>query len=367
MEVACEGNRPEVQAGSCSAESGGVSSGSFPPGRSGSAPGGYPHPLLTVDQVPPGQVIAAMPAYNEERYIAKTIVGARKYADVVLVVDDGSSDATVEIARALGALVIQHQTNQGYGGALRTIFETARTVQADALVILDADGQHSPEDIPPLLTRLDGGADVVIGSRFLDGSKGEIPAYRKVGMKVLDEMTEFAGSGLQVSDSQSGFRAYGKRAIEAVHISGEGMSAGSEILIQAADAGLVIAEVPITVRYDIEGTSSENPFSHGLGVLMNIVRLISLRRPLVFFGIPGTVFTVVGLAAELYAFSEFYRAGQFHYLVFTGGLFSLLLGLLLATAGMILYSLVQIMQGEVGKGNGSCKCTPASETFEQKV
>lgn len=367
VETTCEGNGPKVKVRACSAGVGAVSPGYIPSTQTGEVQRESTLSSLSLDQVPAGQVIAAMPAHNEEQYIAKTVLGAQKYVDLVLVVDDGSSDATVEIARALGALVIQHETNQGYGGALRTIFGVARAVQAHALVILDADGQHSPDDIPPLLTCLDDGADVVIGSRFLDGSKGEIPAYRKVGMKVLDEMTEFAGSGLQVSDSQSGFRAYGKRAIEAVHISGEGMSAGSEILIQAADAGLVIAEVPITVRYDIEGTSSENPFSHGLGVLMNIVRLISLRRPLVFFGIPGTVFTVVGLAAELYAFSEFYRAGQFHYLVFTGGLFSLLLGLLLATAGMILYSLVQIMQGEVGKGNGSCKCTPASETFEQKV
>lgn len=289
--------------------------------------------------------VAAMPAYNEEQYIAKTIIGAQKYVDLVLVIDDGSSDVTVEIAQALGALVIRHRTNQGYGGALRTIFSVSRTLGADALVVLDSDGQHNPGDIPALLNGLDGGSDVVIGSRFLDGSKSDIPAYRKVGMKVLDTATQFAGGGLKVSDSQSGFRAYGRRAIETVHVTGEGMSAGSEILIQAADAGLAIAEVPITVRYDIEGTSSENPVSHGVGVLMNIVRLISCRRPLIFFGIPGFIFTVVGLVAELYAFSEYYRAGQFHYIIFTGGIAFLMLGLLLVTSGLILYSLVQIMQG----------------------
>jgi len=205
----------------------------------------------------------------------------------------------------------------------------------------------------------------VIGSRFLDGSKGDIPAYRKVGMKVLDTATQFAGGDLKVSDSQSGFRAYGRRAIEAVHVTGEGMSAGSEILIQAADAGLQIAEVPITVRYDIEGTSSENPVSHGVGVLMNIVRLISLRRPLVFFGIPGALFTGFGLVAELYAFSEFYRAGQFHYIVLTGGIFSLMLGLLLATSGLILYSLVEIMQSSGVKA--SAQGPRRSKTVEQHL
>jgi hypothetical protein len=102
--------------------------------------------------------------------------------------------------------------------------------------------------------------------------------------------------------------------------------------------------VPIKVRYDIAGTSSENPVSHGVGVLMNIVRLISLRRPLVFFGIPGVLFTLAGLGAEIYTFSEYYRTGAFHYIVFTGGFSMLILGLLLGTVGIILYSLVQILE-----------------------
>jgi hypothetical protein len=127
------------------------------------------------------------------------------------------------------------------------------------------------------------------------------------------------------------------------------MSAGSEILIQAGDHHLQVAEVPIRVRYDIEGTSSENPVSHGIGVLMNIVRLISLRRPLVFFGIPGAFFTLAGIGAEIYTFSGTTRPGQFHYIVFTGGFSMLILGLLLATVGIILYSLVQIMSRGAGE------------------
>jgi hypothetical protein len=199
---------------------------------------------------------------------------------------------------------------------------------------------------PRLLAELRQGNDVVIGSRFVEGSAGDIPAYRKVGMKVLDTATTLAGNNLAITDSQSGFRAYGRKAIEAIHISGEGMSAGSEILIQISDHRLKVAEVPIRVRYDIEGTSSENPVSHGVGVLMNIVKLISFRRPLVFFGIPGTLFALLGIGAEIYTFSEYYRTAQFHYIVFTGGFSMLILGLLLATVGIILYSLVQIMQGQ---------------------
>jgi len=313
--------------------------------------------ILLVDSVatrPKGEragsirTLVAMPAYNEEAYIAKTVLGARQHADRVLVVDDGSQDDTVPIAEALGAIVVRHTTNKGYGGALQTIFSTARDLGAEELVIIDSDGQHSPGDISRLLTELRRGNDVVIGSRFVEGSAGDIPAYRKVGMKVLDTATTLAGNNLAITDSQSGFRAYGRKAIEAIHISGEGMSAGSEILIQISDHRLKVAEVPIRVRYDIEGTSSENPVSHGVGVLMNIVKLISLRRPLVFFGIPGAVFTLAGIGAEIYTFSEYYRTGAFHYIVFTGGFSMLILGLLLGTVGIILYSLVQIMQGSGG-------------------
>ena len=292
------------------------------------------------------RTIVAMPAYNEEAHIAEVITGAKQYADIVLVVDDGSYDNTVSIAIGLGAMVIHHDVNKGYGGALQTIFSTARDLSAEELVIIDSDGQHDCSDIPRLLAELRNGNDVVIGSRF-NGVRGEgIPLYRKVGMKVLDIATMLAGNNLTVTDSQSGFRAYGKRAIEAINIDAYGMSAGSEILIKISDNNFRVAEVPIRVRYDLEGTSSENPVSHGVGVLMNIVRLISLRYPLVFFGIPGLLFTLAGIGAEIYTFSEYYQTGAFHYIVFTGGFSILILGLLLATVGMILYSLVQIMQGQ---------------------
>jgi glycosyltransferase involved in cell wall biosynthesis len=306
--------------------------------------------------------IVAMPAFNEEKYIAKTIVGAKKYADAVLVVDDGSYDDTVEIARALGAIVVQHRENQGYGGALKTIFNTTRKLGAEELVILDADGQHNPGDIPKLLDGLKSGNDVVIGSRFVEGMDSYIPRYRKIGMKVLDTATQFAGD-IKVTDSQSGFRAYGRRAIEAIRLNGNGMSAGSEILVQIGRHNLKVAETPIKVRYDIEETSSQNPLSHGFSVLANIIKMIGSRKPIWFFGAPGFVITGVGLITGFLAFSEYYSTSMFHYPFSIACALTLIMGLLLITSGLILNFLVNVMgvhRGVEGPGISQNQNLPSS-------
>jgi glycosyltransferase involved in cell wall biosynthesis len=286
------------------------------------------------------KVLAAMPAYNEEKYIAKTIIGTKKYVDQVLIVDDGSTDATREIAEDLGAIVVHHEKNSGYGAALQTIFAKARDLHVDALVILDADGQHDPRDVARLLEALATcDADVIIGSRFVKGNGNHIPGYRKVGMKVLDSATKIAG-GAKVNDSQSGFRAYGKRAIDVIYPNGDGMSAGSEILIQISDHNLRIAEVPINVRYDIEDTSTQNPVKHGLSVLSNIIGLISYRRPLPAFGIPGCILIVSGFLAELWVLAELRTTGVFHDVLAIGSAFVMVLGMILIITGLILNYLV---------------------------
>jgi len=289
------------------------------------------------------KVMAALPAYNEELYLPSIIEKTKKYVDIVLVVDDCSSDCTSELSKIMGAYVISHPENRGYGGALQTIFATARDLDIEALVILDSDGQHNPDEIPNLLEPLLVGADVVIGSRFMDKSKNTVPGYRKVGMKVLDTATFIAGVK-NVSDTQSGFRAYGKKAINLIDLQGNGMSAGSEILIQCSDKKLEFAEVPIKVRYDIEETSSQNPVSHGLSVLTNIISLISYRRPLLSFGVPGLLIVLAGFVIGGYVFSRFVNYGVFHYILFMIVAFLFVLGLLLITTGIILNSLIKIVK-----------------------
>lgn len=228
--------------------------------------------------------IAAMPAYNEALAISEVIKGCQKYVDRVVVVDDGSTDTTADIAESLGAFVVRHENNKGYGAALKNCFETARQLGADAMVILDSDGQHDPSEIPKLIKPLENGFDLVIGSRFVNGNGKDVPVYRKFGMKILDIATYIVG-GLNVTDSQSGFRAYGRRAIANIDLSCTDMSAGSEILIRAFDHKLKFTEVEIFCRYDLNDCSSENPFSHGTKVLVWTLREMKNRRPFYYFSV----------------------------------------------------------------------------------
>jgi glycosyltransferase involved in cell wall biosynthesis len=288
-------------------------------------------------------IIAALPAYNEETYLAKIIPLIQSYVDLVIVVDDGSTDATSSISQQMGAHVIKHPENRGYGAALQTIFSAAREFNADALVIMDSDGQHDPKDIEKVLEPLLKGADVVIGSRFLDTTKNTVPKYRQIGMKMLDTATAAAG-GEKGIDTQSGFRAYGKKAINVINISGTGMSAGSEILIQIQDKNLSIVEVPINVRYDIEDTSTQNPVTHGVLVFYNIIQMISYRRPLPIFGIPGFVLVIIGFLFGSWAITEYYATATFPFVLsMIGGVF-VMMGLLLLIAALILNYLVVFVE-----------------------
>jgi len=296
--------------------------------------------------------IAAMPAYNEERSIAKMVIGAKKYVDQVVVVDDGSSDSIAEIAEALGAYVVRHERNGGYGAALRTCFETARKMGADHMVILDSDGQHDPAEIEQLLKPLDRGMDLVIGSRFCNGNGREVPAYRKAGMKVLDAATTAAG-GISVTDSQSGFRAYGRRAINSIIINGSDMSAGSEILLQAKDNNFKVEEVEIHCSYNVERASTQNPVSHGIKVLLDLLHDMELRRPLFYFTLPGMILAGVGLVMGLDFLRNFYHGGSLSYGPTILMILLTLVGSFMVFTGIILHSISSVIDRAVQRINSS--------------
>ena len=287
-----------------------------------------------------------IPAYNEGLGIGSIVLQAQQHADHVIVVDDGSLDRTAVIARLAGADVIRFEENGGKAKAMMAGFSRARDLGYEVIVTLDGDGQHDPDEIPAVAAPvLAGEADLVIGSRFLD-IKAEIPKYRVAGQKVLNGFTNLSTDGEFVTtDSQSGFRALGRRALENLTFASEGYSIESDMIAHFAPLGLAMTEVPISVSYDVPNKHKKNPVSHGFGVLARIVGLIGYRRPLLSFGIPGVFITLFGIGAEIHVFSELYRTGAFHYIVFTGGFVALILGLMLVTSGLILNSLTMITKG----------------------
>ncbi|MCW4024556.1 MAG: glycosyltransferase family 2 protein [Candidatus Bathyarchaeota archaeon] len=244
-------------------------------------------------------IVAGIPAYNEEKTIAKVVLGAQKHVHTVIVCDDGSSDLTGEIAERLGAVVIRHRRNLGYGAALQSVFKRARELNADVLVTIDSDGQHDPSEIPRVINPIkEGIADVVLGSRFIDEQgTADMPAYRQMGVKVITKLSNGASKNT-ISDSQSGFRAYSKFAIETLgDISEDGMSASLELIRAVNKTGLRLHEVPVSCKYgDSVGvkTSTSHPFSHGVGLIMSIVRLVVEDRPIMYLGAPGALSLTVG-------------------------------------------------------------------------
>lgn len=258
--------------------------------------------------------LACLPAYNEETAIGSAILKAKQFVDKVVIVDDGSTDDTVTIAQLAGAEIFRHEINKGYGVAIQSCFAVAKAENADVMVIIDADGQHNPDDIPRLIDPvINEGYDFVIGSRFLD--KGTtIPHYRKLGIQFLTKCTNF-GIEQEVSDSQSGFRAYSKKAINTLQGRIQGMGIGSELIISAHEAGLKIKEVPIHCKYDNVEGSTHNPVFHGLSVFYSILSLIKDKKPLLFLGIPGVFFLIVGLflgwqTIEVYNSTNYFPVGK---------------------------------------------------------
>jgi len=257
------------------------------------------------------KIVAGIPAFNEEATIAKIVVRARRHVDEVVVVDDGSNDDTGLIAEGLGVIVVRHEKNLGYGGALRSCFSAARDLRADILVTIDADGQHNPDQIPELVQPIkDESADLVLGSRFAGSlSQSEAPAYRETGMKLLTKLAE-ATSGARFSDAQSGFRAYGRDAIERIEPTEQGMGASVEILMKAVEQNLRIVEAPITVGYKGLRTSTHNPLYHGLDVAASIVKFTSVRHPLLFYGGLALVAFTLSIAFGGWALEIYAREGR---------------------------------------------------------
>ena len=245
-------------------------------------------------------IVAGMPMYNEEETIGTVVTKALRHVDAVICIDDGSSDSSARIAEKCGAIVVRHRINRGYGGALKSLFIKARELNADALVVLDSDGQHETSDIPKLLKPiLSGEADFTIGSRFINGGGGtDMPAYRRLGIKVITAASNLS-SDLGIKDTQSGFRAFSRSAIERLRFDSEGMELSLEMLEDAHDKDLTIQEVPTIIRYDVTKGSNFTAVSDGFTVLSWALLSLSQKKPILVLGIPGLGLFATGAAMGL--------------------------------------------------------------------
>lgn len=281
-------------------------------------------------------VIACIPAYNEEKTIAKVVLQVKKYVDKVLVCDDGSTDITSEIAESLGVIVVRHERNLGKGAALRSSFNAGQKIGADVLVTLDGDDQHDPEEIPKLVEPiLRGEADVVIGCRF--PFNDSITARRRWGNRVLNFFTNLSAGGA-ARDTQSGFRAYSRMALNVIDVTEDGLGADSQIFIDAKEKDLKIVEVPVSTRYprDVK-TSKKNFLRQGSDILFSLFELVSERRPMFFLGIPGLVLLIVGGWYFILVLRVFNETRQFAIGHAMLGMASTLMGTLLLFGALILY------------------------------
>jgi glycosyltransferase involved in cell wall biosynthesis len=288
------------------------------------------------------QVIVGLPAYNEEKNIAKIILKLQEVTDKIIVCNDGSSDLTGKIAEKMGAIVINHEKNMGYGAAIRSIFLKSKELDANVLVTFDADGQHRVEDITKILEPIKNDtADIVIGSRFLD-TKSKIPKYREVGIKTLTSLAN-ASTDVKVTDSQSGFRAYNNKVLKEIVPSDYGMGVSTEILIKANNKKFRIVEVPITILYEGD-TSTHNAVSHGASVILSTMKFVSIEHPLKFYGLPGIIFLAIGLFFIVWTIQEFAHSRQIITNISLIGIGAIIMGTMLTMTSIMLYSLVNVVR-----------------------
>ncbi len=274
-------------------------------------------------------VAVLLPAYNEEVAIGSMILLSSQYATEVIVIDDGSTDRTKQISELAGATVLSHKTNKGKGVALKTGFDYAKDF--DIIVTIDADGQHNPSEIPLLIEPIaNDEADLVNGSRYINGHETSTPKYRRIGQTVLDTATNIA-AGVKITDSQSGFRAFSSKCFKYFNFNPEGFGIESDMLIEAANNNLRILEVEITVRYDVN-TTTANPVIQGVSVLLRILELMRFNRPIYFYGLSGMVILFFGILIYL----TINTTGLSNNIYLSAiGIFVILLGITLILSGVL--------------------------------
>ena len=280
-------------------------------------------------------VVVSIPAYNEEVTIAaverkiKEVLGKhRNYSYRVLVVDDGSSDRTAEVAKAEGAIVYSHPKNYGLAETFRTEIQQFLKLkpEAEVMVHIDADGQYKAEEIPLLLKKIEEGYDFVLGSRF-KGHIESMPLIKRLGNKAFSKVVSQI-TRTRVSDAQSGFRAFTREVAEGIKIISD-HTYTQEQVIKVVNGKFRIAEVPVYFA-ERKGKSRliRNPFEYAAKAWVNIFRIYRDYEPLKFFGLVGGLIFLAGLAIGLRLLYFYFTTG------IIGHVPSLILSMLLTSVGV---------------------------------
>ena len=288
------------------------------------------------------KVAIGLPAFNEEKNIASVILQLKKKYELIIVCDDGSSDLTAAIAEKMGALVVKHEKNLGYGGAIRSLFSKACELECDIFVTFDSDGQHVVSEIENIIEPIQKNeADIVIGSRFLNNNN-DVPGYRKIGIKLITQVTN-ASIKKHFTDSQSGFRAYKKQVLDNIVLTEQGMGISTEILIKATEKKFRITEIPIKILYE-GNTSTHNPVSHGTSVLISTIKFTSIQHPLKFYGIPSLILIGIGVIFTYFSVEYYGEVGRLNTNLTLISAGTLLLGSILFISAILLYSLITVVR-----------------------
>jgi glycosyltransferase involved in cell wall biosynthesis len=291
------------------------------------------------------KIVACIPAYNEERTIAKTILQVQKFVDHVIVADDGSNDMTASIAEGLGATVIRNG-HGGKGSALRSAFALAQKLDAEIIVTLDADGQHDPTEIPILVKPIkEEKAEMTVGSRYMEASKTDLPTYRRFGLKVLNSLSRKSCNNI-VKDTQCGFRAFSMKALDVIQqCESDGFGVESEQLSLISKCGMKVQEVPVTVSYKgLYKTSKRHPLAHGSEIIISVLKMLVEQRPLSMLGLPGAFLFLTGLVTGAYVLWDFNLSKTFTLPLALISVSSLCIGTLLSSSSIMLFAIVRLRE-----------------------
>ena len=263
------------------------------------------------------KLIIYMPALNEENDIQHVIAALPKEIEGIdciehLVIDDGSTDKTSELARAAGANIVLHRRNRGVGAAFQSAVQFALENEADILVGIDADRQFDPTEIPAILAPiLAEKADMVIGNRFKVGMPPHMPPVKYWGNKKVAQLVSYI-SGQTFQDVSCGFRAYNREALLHLHIFAE-FTYTHETILSLAYQGLRIVEYPITVTYDPERKSrvAASILNYAMQTSKIVLRVMLDYRPIRVFGALGAIFILIGIGFELFLLGHYVLTHSF--------------------------------------------------------